>query len=115
MQTLCTQLGKESYVIIDEPDIILEPGVKRIKDINRFQHKIITLSEYDLLKEKDSTLIVVDTNKKDLIYLGDSLEDFKDIFPMIDDDGESEAIWVDIDEFKNNKKILYPEEIFKYL
>ena len=80
MQTLCTQLGKESYVIIDEPDIILEPGVKRIKDINRFQHKIITLSEYDLLKEKDSTLIVVDTNKKDLIYLGDSLEDFKGIF-----------------------------------
>ena len=42
-------------------------------------------------------------------------EDYKDTYPMIDDDGESEAIWVDIDEFKNNKKILYPEEIFKYL
>ncbi len=42
-------------------------------------------------------------------------EDYKDIYPMIDDDGEAEAIWMDIDDFKNRKKILYPEEIFKYL
>lgn len=42
-------------------------------------------------------------------------EEYKEKFPIIDDDGEGEAIWVDIDEFKNNKKILYPEEIFKYL
>ena len=41
-------------------------------------------------------------------------EDYKDIYPMIDDDGEAEAIWMDIDDFKNRKKILYPEEIFKY-
>ena len=33
-----------------------------------------------------------------------------------DEDGEAgEAIWVDIKEFKNGSKILYPEEIFKYL
>ncbi len=42
-------------------------------------------------------------------------EDYKEIYPMIDDDGESEAIWVNIEDFKNNSKILYPEEIFKYL
>ena len=42
-------------------------------------------------------------------------EDYKEVYPMIDDDGEDVAIWIDIDEFKNNKKILYPEEIFKYL
>ena len=42
-------------------------------------------------------------------------EDYQEVYTMIDDDGETEAIWVDIDEFKNNKKILYPEEIFKYL
>ena len=42
-------------------------------------------------------------------------EDYKDRYPMIDDDGNSEAVWIDIDEFKSNKKILYPEEIFKYL
>lgn len=33
-----------------------------------------------------------------------------------DEDGEmGEAIWVDINEFKNGEKILYPKEIFKYL
>lgn len=33
-----------------------------------------------------------------------------------DEDGDpGEAIWVDIQEFKNRSKILYPEEIFKYL
>lgn len=41
--------------------------------------------------------------------------DYKDVYKMIDDDGESEAIWIDIEEFKNNNKILYPEEILKYL
>ena len=42
-------------------------------------------------------------------------EDYKEIFPMIDDDGEDVAIWVNIEDFKTGKKILYPEEIFKYL
>ena len=42
-------------------------------------------------------------------------EDYKEKYQMIDDDGESEAIWMDIGDFKNKRKILYPEEIFKYL
>ena len=42
-------------------------------------------------------------------------EDYKEVFPMIDDDGEDVAIWVNIEDFKTGKKILYPEEIFKYL
>lgn len=33
-----------------------------------------------------------------------------------DEDGEiGEAVWVDINDFKNGSKILYPKEIFKYL
>ena len=42
-------------------------------------------------------------------------EDFKEKYHIIDDNSESDAYWVDINEFKNNNKILYPEEIFKYL
>ncbi len=42
-------------------------------------------------------------------------EDYKEKYHMIDDDGEDEAVWVDIDDFKSKKKILYPNEIFKYL
>ena len=33
----------------------------------------------------------------------------------IDDHGKCTAMWVDIDEFKNKNKILYPESVFKYI
>ena len=41
--------------------------------------------------------------------------DFKEKYHIIDDDCETDAYWINIDEFKNNKKILYPEEIFRFL
>ena len=34
---------------------------------------------------------------------------------VIDDNGQSKAVWIDINEFKNGNKILYPEEVFKYI
>ena len=36
-------------------------------------------------------------------------------YKVIDDHGETIAKWIDIKEFKNKNKILYPEEIFKYI
>ena len=41
-------------------------------------------------------------------------EDYKEEYIVNDDHGQSRAIWVDISEFKNNNKILYPEEILNY-
>lgn len=41
--------------------------------------------------------------------------DFKEKYCVTEDGEETEAYWIDIDEFKNNSKILYPKEIFKYL
>ena len=42
-------------------------------------------------------------------------DDFKEKYHIVDDNSESDVYWIDIDEFKNNKKILYPELVFKYL
>jgi ADP-ribose pyrophosphatase YjhB (NUDIX family) len=42
-------------------------------------------------------------------------KDYKEKYNLIDDNIKSEAIWVDIDKFKNKEFILYPEQIFKYL
>ena len=42
-------------------------------------------------------------------------ENYKEEYKVIDDHGETIAKWVDIEEFKNKNKILYPEEVFKYL
>ena len=41
--------------------------------------------------------------------------DYKEAYTLTEEGKESKAIWVDIDDFKTNKKILYPEAIFKYI
>ena len=41
--------------------------------------------------------------------------DYKDEYEINDDCGKYKAQWIDIDEFKSKKKILYPEEVFKYI
>ena len=42
-------------------------------------------------------------------------ENYQEEYKVIDDHGETIAEWIDIDEFKNKNKILYPEEVFKYI
>jgi len=42
-------------------------------------------------------------------------EDVKEKYHIIDDNCETDAYWIDVNEFKNNNKILYPEQIFKYI
>ena len=46
-------------------------------------------------------------------YIDD--KDYQEKYNLIDDDSETEAMWIDIDRFKNKELILYPEQIFKYL
>ena len=42
-------------------------------------------------------------------------ENYQEEYKVIDDHGETIAKWIDIDEFKNKNKILYPEEVFNYI
>ena len=42
-------------------------------------------------------------------------ENYQEEYKVIDDHGETIAKWMDIKEFKNKNKILYPEEVFKYI
>ena len=42
-------------------------------------------------------------------------ENYQEEYKLIDDHGETIAKWIDIEEFKNKNKILYPEEVFKYI
>ena len=42
-------------------------------------------------------------------------ENYQEEYKVIDDHGETIAKWINIDEFKNKNKILYPEEVFKYI
>ena len=42
-------------------------------------------------------------------------KNYQEEYKVINDHGETIAKWIDIDEFKNKNKILYPEEVFKYI
>ncbi|MBP5683889.1 MAG: NUDIX domain-containing protein [Bacilli bacterium] len=42
-------------------------------------------------------------------------KDVKDEYHIMDEEEKTLACWVNIDEFKNGNKILYPTEIIKYL
>lgn len=46
-------------------------------------------------------------------YIND--RDYQEKYTLIEDDLETEAIWIDVNRFKNKELILYPEQIFKYL
>lgn len=41
--------------------------------------------------------------------------DYKEEYHIADEDDSGIAKWINIDEFKNRNKILYPEEVFKYI
>ena len=40
-------------------------------------------------------------------------ENYQEEYKVIDDHGETIAKWIDINEFKNKNKTLYPKEVFK--
>lgn len=42
-------------------------------------------------------------------------EDIKERYRILDEEDDGDTYWIDIDEFKNKEKILYPEQILKYL
>ena len=42
-------------------------------------------------------------------------DDYKEEYIIIDNQQTFRAKWIDINEFKNKKRILFPEEIFRYI
>ncbi len=41
--------------------------------------------------------------------------DYKETYHIIEDNCETDAMWIDIDKFKNKELKLYPEQVFEYL
>ena len=41
--------------------------------------------------------------------------DYKEEYHIIDGSADYKAKWISIEDFKNKTKILYPEEVFKYI
>lgn len=79
LHTLVTALGKKAYIIVDDEDIKLESGVKKIIDENKYKHNIIKKEEFERLYNKNSLLIVTDANKDYMISVNDYLDKMNSI------------------------------------
>ena len=42
-------------------------------------------------------------------------EDYKEKYHIVDDNCETDAMWIDINKFKNKELKIYPEQMFRYL
>ena len=42
-------------------------------------------------------------------------EDYREKYHIIDDNCETDAVWIDIEKLKNKELKIYPEQVFKYL
>ena len=76
----------------------------------------ITIKDFLGISENIFTYEGKDAHELVLFYSIDfSNEDYKDEYIVNDDNGQSKATWIDISEFKNGNKILYPEEVLRYI
>ena len=89
LHVLATYLDKKAYIIVDDEDSKIEPGVKKIIDENKYKYNIIKKSVFEKIYDDDSLLIITDTNKKNMISVSDYLDKFKHIY-VIDHHEEDE-------------------------
>ena len=79
LQVLCEALGKEAYIVIDDPSIGLDPGVKKIRDASYKKNKMISPEKFTQLCDDDSLLIMTDVNKKYMTPINEHLDSLKKI------------------------------------
>ena len=87
LYNMANHYNKKAYIVVDDEDSKLEAGVKAIIDETKDTIKYVKKSDVLEKVNSKSLLLVTDTNKKNMIALGDSLDKFKRVF-VIDHHGE---------------------------
>ena len=90
LSCIIKELGRESFIILNENYSELENGVKKIVDNETQNYNLISLNEYKELKSDNDLLIVLDANKEKQVCCKDVIKDFKDII-IIDHHKEDEG------------------------
>ena len=109
LQVLCSALGKEAYIIIDDPDIGMEPGVKKIRDESKGKYSMISLDEFHQLVDNESLLIMADVCKTHMTPIENDLDKFKEI--LILDHHEEDLFTIKTDNKLIDPKISSASEI----
>lgn len=79
LQVLCKILGKKSYIIIDDADAELEPGVKKIKEKCQDRYNIISSKELHKQEDPNILLIMTDVNKASMVSINNEIPGIKNI------------------------------------
>ena len=74
MVTIAQELNKDAYIIVNDSQQSLDPGVAKVIEESKEDYTFIDLEEYKSLADLDSLLIAVDVNKKYLTPLQDDLD-----------------------------------------
>ena len=92
-----------NYTLILILSLIITNIIKYTKEINYLFNKFLLERYLDKYIYKKSIKIT----KLEHMY--------KEKYHIVDDNCETDAMWIDIDNFVNGELKMYPEEIFKYL
>lgn len=102
LSAIARNFYKKAYIIIDDEPTKIEPGVKKIIDAENDNYRFITRREFQQLADHNSLLIVVDSNKEDMISVGEDLDKVSDVFVIDHHTGNEKTIrtpylYVDMD------------------
>lgn len=89
LDILVENYNKDVYIIVNDKEIRMEPGVKKIIDENRGNFYFITNEQFLKLKDDKSLLIVTDVNKDYLVSVKDYLDEMNSII-IVDHHAEDE-------------------------
>lgn len=87
--------SKNVYIIVDDNELKIEPGVKRILEESSHKYPYIKKSDFLSLVSEDSLLIVADTNKEYMISVRDSLDKVGSIIIIDHHEEDSHTIKTD--------------------
>lgn len=87
MYLIVQKFDKPVYLLIEEVPTKIEPGVKKIINEIKASINIINIDKYNKLKSNNDILIILDTNKLNLINCASYLDNFKEII-LIDHHSE---------------------------
>ena len=98
LYTLAESMNKPVYIVVDDEASKIEPGVKKIIDDNKSEYCILKKDAALKRTTDNSLLIVTDTNKRNMISLGDDLDKFSHVM-IIDHHNTGEETIGDADKF----------------
>lgn len=98
---IANKFKKKSYIIMDDAIDHLNAGVLAIIDAVSNDFEIITTTMYDEIKSNNDILFITDTNKNNLVWCADYLQEFKSIIIIDHHNQDSKTI-------KTFNKFIYP-------